>query len=217
MLTGAAFLIYPFIPMIRYAIAKPAPEAPYETRLFNQGDAADVTPTDSPAETAADGTTPAVPRGEVKALAKRNVVVRPKNRAVKPKPLDNRLVIPKIGVDVLIVEGENQDTALMKGIWHIPGTSSPDKGSNTVLSGHRFRFLSGPRTLYLLDKLETGDPIIVYWKGKEYDYIVKGRKIVKPNQVEILDPTKKPRLTIFTCSPLFSTKERLVLFADLAT
>lgn len=195
MVVGVSLLVYPFLPMIRYALIKPAPTVTYETAL-----------TDVPA-----GTTVTTDEGETIVV---NPVEQPKRRgSVKPKPASNRLVIPKIGVDVAIVEGKNQDVALNQGIWHIPGTSTPDKGSNTVLSGHRFRFLSGPRTLYLLDRVKKGDLMSVYWKGKEYRYVVTGQKIVKPNQVEILDPTDKPRLTVFTCSPLFSTKERLVLFA----
>lgn len=191
--TGLGLLVYPFIPMIRYAVVKPAPAATYETAL-----------TELPANA-----TVVTDEGETLTVAP---VEKPRTGSVRPKPPANRFVIPKIGVDVAIVEG-SQDDALNRGIWHIPGTSSPDKGSNMVLSGHRFRFLSGPRTLYLLDRMEKGDPMIVYWQGKEYDYVVTGKRIVRPNQVEILDATDKPRLTVFTCSPLFSTKERLVLIA----
>lgn len=196
MVAGLGIVAYPFIPMVRYTVLKPAPVVPYETRLSALAQ-------DSIANTSAvhldqvTSVAPAASRGS-----------RP-----APAPLAKRLVIPKIGVNVEIVFGKNQDEALNRGIWHIPGTSTPEKGSNTVLSGHRFRFLSGPRTLYLLDKVTKGDPIIIYWNGQEYDYVVTGSKIVKPNQVEILDPTDEPRLTIFTCSPLFTTKERLVLFA----
>lgn len=129
------------------------------------------------------------------------------------KPKGNRLVIPKIGVDVEIVEGKDE-RALSRGIWHIPDTSVPDRGGNTVLTGHRFQYLSGPKTLYLLDRMQKDDIIIVYWKGKEYDYRVKSRKVVNPDAVEILDDTKNPQLTIFTCTPIFSTKQRLVLFAE---
>lgn len=202
MILGAAFLLYPFVPMIRYAVSKPAPEAPYETRLSSL--------TTTPSIATSDPSAPSVP-----VTINPGTIAQPSSGKVKPKPVSNRLVIPKIGVDVEIVEGTNEAVALNQGIWRIPGTSTPDKGKNTVLSGHRFRFLSGSRTLYLLDKVTKGDPIIVYWGGKEYDYVVSDRKIVTPNHVEILDPTTDPRLTIFTCSPLFSTKERLVLFADL--
>lgn len=128
-------------------------------------------------------------------------------------PSDNRLVIPKIGVDNSIVEGKD-DRALLRGIWHLPNTSTPDKGGNTVLTGHRFQYLAGPRTLYLLDQMKVGDIVIVYWQGKEYDYSIKERRIVNPDAVEILNNTDTPRLTIFTCTPLFSTKQRLVLIAE---
>lgn len=128
-------------------------------------------------------------------------------------PKDNRLVIPKIGVNVEIVEGQDE-RALWRGIWHLPQTSTPDKGGNTVLTGHRFQYLAGPRTLYLLDQMQIGDVIIVYWQGKEYDYQVRERRIVNPTAVEILDNTDQPQLTVFTCTPIFSTKQRLVLFAD---
>lgn len=133
--------------------------------------------------------------------------------AIKPLPRENRLVIPKIGVDVEVVEGQDE-RALWRGIWHLPQTSSPDRGGNTVLTGHRFQYLAGPRTLYLLDQLVEGDLIIIYWQGVEYDYRVFGRRVVNPDAVEILDNTPKPQLTIFTCTPVFSTKQRLVLFAE---
>ncbi len=71
------------------------------------------------------------------------------------------------------------------------------------------------RTLYLLDKVQIGEPIIVYWQGKEYDYRVSHRTIVNPQQTDIQDPTDHPQLTIFTCTPLFSTKQRLVLTSEL--
>lgn len=128
-------------------------------------------------------------------------------------PKENRLVIPKIGVDVEIVEGKDE-RALYRGIWHYPSSSAPDKGGNTVLTGHRFQYLAGPRTLYLLDQMRAGDVIIVYWKGIEYDYAVRERKIVNPSAVEVLDNTATPQLTVFTCTPLFTTKQRLVLIAD---
>ncbi len=179
---GVGIVLYPFSPWIRYTIFKPEPVYPYATKLAD-----------------AKTTLPVVG----------NKTVVPKTNSI---PADDRLVIPKIGVDVTIVPGQDE-RALEKGIWHIPNTSSPDRGGNTVLSGHRFRYLAGPKTLYLLDQMEIGDVIIVYWKGIEYDYKVVARRIVNPDAVEILDPTPEPQLTIFTCTPVFSTRQRLVLFA----
>jgi len=131
-------------------------------------------------------------------------------------PQDNRLVIPKIGVDNEIVDGADE-RALWRGIWRYPASSTPDRGGNTVLTGHRFQYLAGPRTLYLLDQVNVGDIIMVYWKGAEYDYTVRERKVVNPDEVSILDNTPDAQLTIYTCTPLFTTKQRLVLIADLLT
>lgn len=174
---GAAIILIPFTPWIRYWLLRPEPRYPYPTKLAG---------------------TPLLP---IVPDTKQNVI-----------PRDNRLVIPKIGVDYEIVEGPDEKT-LDRGIWRIPQTSTPDQGSNTVLTGHRFRYLSGPKTLYLLDQMNVGDIVIVYWQGKEYDYEVVERRIVNPDAVEILENTSFPQLIIFTCTPLFSTKQRLVLFA----
>lgn len=140
-------------------------------------------------------------------------VIKDKDKPKKPVPSGYRLVIPKIGVDVEIVEGRDE-RALYRGIWRFPSSSTPEKGGNTVLTGHRFQYLAGPRTLYLLDQMQVGDAVIVYWQGKEYDYRVRERRVVNPDAVSILDNTSTPQLTIFTCTPVFSTKQRLVLFAE---
>lgn len=144
-----------------------------------------------------------------------NLGTLPETKDVQRIPQDNRLVIPKIGVDVAIVEGKNENAALLKGAWHIPETSSPDQGGNTVISGHRFRYRPpNNTTFYLLNKLEIGDPFIIYWQGLEYDYQVSETKVVAPNALEILNNTAEPQVTLFTCTPLFTTKQRLVIIGQ---
>jgi len=139
----------------------------------------------------------------------------PEIKTVKRIPEDNRLVIPKIGVDVAVVEGKNEEAALLKGAWRNPKTSDPAKGGNTVISGHRFRFRPpNNTTFYLLDKLSVGDPFLIYWQGVEYDYIVTETKIVAPTTLEILNNTADPQVSLFTCTPLFTTKQRLVVIGQ---
>ncbi len=188
MLIGVAIVSYPLWPAIGFAVNKPTPTLPYTTRLGS-----------SPTGTAAIATLSQLP-----------------TIGNKPTPAENRVVIPSIGVDMEIFEGPNEKTLDRGGIWRIPNTSTPDQGSNTVVSGHRWRYLPPSNsTLYLLDKVKDGEPVIVYWRGKEYDYRISGREVVDPSRVEILGPTDKPRLTIFTCTPLYSTKQRLVLYGEL--
>ena len=142
---------------------------------------------------------------------------RVKARVVnRVRPPDNRLVIPKIGVNLPIVEGQESEAALWKGAWRIADSSTPKIGGNTVLSAHRFRYRPPSNlTLYLLDKLQPGDIMIIYWQGKEYDYRVTERKIVPRDNTDIAEPTLTDQLTVFTCHPLFSTKERLVVIGVL--
>src|SRR3989344_5893560 len=130
----------------------------------------------------------------------------PAQKTVQKKATQNMLYIRKIGVEINIVEGKNEN-ALYQGAWRIPGTSEPGFGGNTVIGGHRWQFKPpSTRTFYNLDKLAVGDEIRVLWEGKEYAYKVRETKIVKPDQVEILENTNDNILTLFTCTPLFSTK-----------
>ncbi len=133
---------------------------------------------------------------------------------LKEAPKENTLVIPKIGVDTTIMEGESEKT-LDKGIWHRPQTSTPDKGGNTVLAGHRYMYTSGPHTLFYLDKVQVGNKIIVYWNRNEYDYEVTEVKEVPPTATEIEDNTDESMLTIYTCTPVYTTLRRLVVTAKL--
>lgn len=117
-------------------------------------------------------------------------------------PHDNRVVVPKIGVDMPIVEGHD-DRALYRGAWRIPETSTPPQGSNTVLSAHRFMYTAGPLTFFLLPKLEINDTFIVYWEGVEYDYLVTDKKVVHYTDTAVLASTTESEVTLFTCTPVY--------------
>lgn len=103
--------------------------------------------------------------------------------------------------------------ALNKGVWRVQHTSSPDKGGNTVLVGHRFTYKDPTGVFYHLDKVNVGDKITVHWQGKVYEYIVAETKIVPASQVSIENDTEEPQLTIYTCTPLWSVANRLVIVA----
>lgn len=127
----------------------------------------------------------------------------------------NHVIIPRMDLDQKILVGDNEKL-VNRGLWHIPHSSTPNKGSNTVIVGHRFSYKNAA-VLYHLDKVKINDPIVMAWEGKLYTYKVTETKIVKPTEVEIEDPTSENILTIYTCHPLWSTKERLVVVANLET
>lgn len=124
-------------------------------------------------------------------------------------PTENILVIPKIYVNAPIVEGD--ESALKKGMWHRPASSSPDKGGNTVIAGHRNLYINGPHTLYHLNKVEINDLVLVYWQGKEYVYKVYEITEVSSKMVDIEFNTKDPIITLFSCTQEWESEDRIVV------
>lgn len=145
----------------------------------------------------------------------------PKNTAAAPKSVsqqatiaaDPTLIVPRLGMKELIHTGATT-AELSKGVWLLPKTSTPDKQSNTVIVGHRFTY-AGPAVFYFLDKVKLHDQILVDWQHKEYTYRVEKIEVVPPTQVSVQAPTDKPTLTLYTCTPLITAKNRLVIIAPL--
>lgn len=104
--------------------------------------------------------------------------------------------------------------SLSRGVWRVPHTSTPDKGGNTVLVGHRFTYKTRMGVFYHLDKVKKDDPITIHWQGKVYEYRVVETKVVPATEVSVEDNTTEPRLTIYTCTPLWSVSHRLVIIAE---
>jgi sortase (surface protein transpeptidase) len=67
----------------------------------------------------------------------------------------NEVIIPSMLLEKPILEGptRNMYKILDQGIWHWPMSSTPDKGSNTVLLGHRFTYTNPNGVLYHFDNL----------------------------------------------------------------
>ena len=129
-------------------------------------------------------------------------------------PDRNTVIIPEIGIHGLIYEGKGAETMNL-GIWHRPQSSHPGKGSNTVLVAHRYLYTSGPDTFYHLPKISKGSPIVVFWDKQEYRYEVVETQVVDANQVEIEKQTEENILTLYTCTPLWTSEKRFVVRAKL--
>jgi len=120
-------------------------------------------------------------------------------------------------LDQPVLEGpvSRQYSTLNKGIWRWPNGSTPDKGGNTVLIGHRFTYTNPRGAFYFLNKVKMGDEIGVFWNNREYLYRVASISVVSPTDTAIEDNTSDTRLTLFTCTPLWLPKDRLVVVAKL--
>jgi sortase A len=124
------------------------------------------------------------------------------------------LRIPRIGVDKAVVAGVSVPD-LKKGPGHFPQTPMPGELGNAAIAGHRTTY-GGP--FLQLDEVEVGDEIVwVNVYGQEFVYQVTGAEIVKPSQGEVintLDPGKAT-LTLVTCDPVRTSKNRLIVYAEL--
>lgn len=155
--------------------------------------------------------------------AKDEIIVREKTREIinnlpqaEDEIVGNRVIITKIGVNVPIIESQNSEYGLSKGAWRVPESSTPIQGSNTVITGHRFKYLPPSNlTFYLFHKLEKGDIVSIVWDEEEYYYRIREIKIVAPHDFSILEPTDEPILTMFTCHPIYSEESRLVVISEL--
>jgi len=140
-------------------------------------------------------------------------LVAAQNTERESHPQLNTLVIPSLNLQEVIYEG-NTEAVLDNGVWRRPMTSSPEKGSNTALAGHRFDHRGGS-VFYHLDKIRMNNKLIVYWEDKKYTYKVDRIQEVPPSAVAIEAPTEENRLTLYTCTPLWTAKNRLVVSARL--
>jgi sortase A len=121
-----------------------------------------------------------------------------------------RVKIPRLGVDVVVVEGTTP-SALRAGAGHYAETALPCETGNFAVAGHRTTF---GKPFSNIDQLRPGDTIQVETPvgGCEYQ-ISRDPWVVDPGEMAVLDPTDDKSLTFTTCHPKGSAKERLIVRA----
>jgi LPXTG-site transpeptidase (sortase) family protein len=154
------------------------------------------------------------PKADSKADSKK-VVPR---RVAAGKPLAV-IDIPKIKLDnKVIIEGVGRDE-LRKGPGHVPSTVLPGQPGTFGVSGHRTTY-GAP--FYRLNELSKDDTITVVTREAVYTYTVTRTAIVRPTDTQVLDnvigPDDKPKatITLTTCHPRYSARQRLIVFGDLS-
>jgi sortase A len=122
-----------------------------------------------------------------------------------------RIQIPKTGVDQPVREGVEQ-MVIDAGPAHWPGTALFGGWGNVVIAGHR----SSHTEPFLRNaELAPGDDIVLSDVTGTYHYAVTGVEVVPNTAMWIVDQHPGRTLTIFTCHPIGSSAERLVVHAEL--
>jgi len=126
-------------------------------------------------------------------------------------PEESTIVIPSIGVNSPIKYGG--DSFSNKTVWHDRNSTVPGAGGNIVMVGHRFSYKTGDNSFYYLPNLKVGEIIQIFWNKKEHLYKVTESMEVEADQIEILTPSETEKLTLYTCTPLWTAHKRHVIIA----
>lgn len=122
-----------------------------------------------------------------------------------------RIKIPKLDVDVVVVEGTSQ-SALRAGAGHYPQTPLPCEIGNVAIAGHRTTY---GKPFSNIDKLATGDLIILETPIGACTYQVsKAPFVVDKSDFSVINPAADRQLTLTTCHPRGSAKQRLIVKAE---
>jgi sortase A len=124
-----------------------------------------------------------------------------------------RIQISAINVDAPIVQGDGWEQ-LKKGVGQHVGSAKPGDKGNIVLSAHNDIFGEIFRDL---DKLQPGDTINLHTTQQSYTYVISSVKVVEPTQVNVLEPTTYPAVTLISCYPYLVDDQRIVVSGRLQT
>lgn len=156
-------------------------------------------------------------------------VVAEPPRTFKPGPGDPvfTMSIPRLDLDDLVVVEGVTTEQLSAGPGHYPECRPgftkplctegdeiwPGEVGRTIISGHR---TTHGAPFWGLDKMRSGDEILLDTKWGDFTYEVTDMTIVPANSLEIANPdSQKAELALTTCNPRFSAAERLVVFAEM--
>jgi LPXTG-site transpeptidase (sortase) family protein len=145
------------------------------------------------------------------ALARQTASVDERNPAaiIRGAPIA-RLLIPRLGVDEIVLEGVDDNT-LNAGPGHLPGSVYPGERGNSVISAHRDRHFAR------LGEIKVGDTLVTEGsahRGRER-WVVISRRVIAANAPALFH-TREAMLTLTTCWPiryLGTAPERLVVSA----
>ena len=145
------------------------------------------------------------------ALARRQVVTGITNSVAPGAPVA-RLVIPRLGLDEIVLEGVDGNS-LNAGPGHLPGSAYPGENGNAVISAHRDRHFAR------LGAIQVGDTIITESGVHDERWVVISKRVIDADAPALFH-SADATLTLTTCWPiryLGTAPERLIVTAKPVT
>jgi len=164
-------------------------------------------------------------------VAKEEVVYRftshsPASQSTSPIDPEFSIVIPRLGINTKVIKNvdpynsSEYQVALTHGVAHAKGSALPGFSGNIFIFAHSaadlFQANRFNAVFYLINKLEAGDSIDLYFQSSKYTYTVSDKKIVKGSDLNYLtdNSVNKQSLTLMTCWPPGTTLNRLIILAN---
>jgi len=150
-----------------------------------------------------------------------------RNSAVRTRVATQKtdsIAISALSVEAPLVTPANSsekeiNAKLNNGVVIYPGSALPPDFGNLFLTGHSSSYFwnKSPYTKIFagLNKLSTGDKITVTLNGFSYEYTVFDKKIVNPDEAKIYQYSDRHILTLMTCWPIGSAKQRVLVYAEI--
>lgn len=123
--------------------------------------------------------------------------------------------LPTIGEERVVLEGVELSILDLGVLGRYPDTADPGEVGNFAVAGHRTTY---GRPLWGLGDMDLGDPVVVETADGWYVYHLERRRIVYPNQTEVLAPVpdqpgEEPEeawMVMTACHPKFSAAQRII-------
>jgi sortase A len=123
-----------------------------------------------------------------------------------------RLDVPRLGLHVVVVLGTDTES-LKKGPGLHPPTGFPGEGRLSYVAGHRTTY-GAPFSH--IDKLRAGDRVTLEVPYGTFRYVVTGHRIVRADQLEVLQSRGREEIALQACWPRFFASHRYIVYARLA-
>jgi sortase A len=126
-----------------------------------------------------------------------------------------KISIPAAGLQPTVVVEGTGASALRAGAGHYPNTPLPGEEGNVAIAGHRTTY---GKPFANLDHLKPGDEILLETPVGKYTYKVsKDPFVIQPTDFSVIAQTPGKTLTLTTCHPKGSARQRLVIKAELVS
>jgi sortase A len=158
-----------------------------------------------------------------KQVSSTQIIIDPGTTAVGPEP---KIIIPKINVEIPVIYDEPSidehavQRALEGGVLHYATTPDPGELGNGAIFGHSINNILNKGkykfAFVLLKRLENGDTFYLQKDGKRYVYKVFDKKIVKPDDVSVLNSIegRPATFSLITCDPPGTSINRLIVTGE---